>query len=158
MNITTGLILVFASSVSLFGCGKTNPQTTDAASADSASIVDPCPSLEGSWELISIDEASPALGGQFETDPEYQVAPTLKILNKDHWMFIRQSSEKFIHAQGGRYTLHDGIYTEMVDYSALPQNVGLDFVFECRLVGDSLWYHTGGLGDNRYEEIWRRVK
>lgn len=119
---------------------------------------DPCPSLVGSWELVSIDDESSALSGDFGSDPDYQVAPTLKILNDTHWMFIRQSADRFIHAQGGRYTLHDGIYTEMVDYSAIPENVGLDFVFECRLEGDSLWYHTGGLGDHRYIEVWRRVK
>ncbi len=120
--------------------------------------VDPCPSLVGSWELVSIDDQSAALTGGFESDPDYQVAPTLKIINDTHWMFIRQSADNFIHAQGGRYTLHDGIYTEMVDYSAIPANVGLDFVFECRLEGDSLWYHSGGLGDHRYIEVWRRVK
>jgi len=162
MKIASNLLLVSSFLLILSACG--GPKGTDAGTTESANIEnastelsDPCPSLVGSWELVSIDDQSPALGGTFDSDPNYQIAPTLKILNSDHWMFIRQSSNRFIHAQGGRYTLHDGIYTEMVDYSAIPENVGLDFVFECRLVGDSLWYHSGGLGDHRYQEIWRRV-
>ncbi|GIV62397.1 MAG: hypothetical protein KatS3mg044_1263 [Rhodothermaceae bacterium] len=147
--------------MSLTGCNDPSSNAGATASPEDASAMDledPCPSLVGSWELVSIEEDSPALTGEFESDPNYQVAPTLKILNDTHWMFIRQSADNFIHAQGGRYTLHDGIYTEMVEYSAIPGNVGLDFTFECRLEGDSLWYHTGGLGDHRYQEVWRRVR
>ncbi|GIV62340.1 MAG: hypothetical protein KatS3mg044_1206 [Rhodothermaceae bacterium] len=132
--------------------GQSSPEATAGEEED------PCPSLAGSWELVSIEDDAPALTGAYETDPNYQEAPTLKILNDTHWMFIRQSADNFIHAQGGRYTLQNGIYTEVVEYSAIPGNVGLSFVFECRLEGDSLWYHTGGLGDHRYQEVWRRVK
>lgn len=121
--------------------------------------LDPCPSVVGSWELISIADSSPALSGEFESDPLYQEAPTLKILNETHWMFIRQTATSIIHAQGGRYA-HDpaGRYTEYVEYSALPQNIGQEFEFECRLEGDSLWHHVGGQGDSRYNELWRRVR
>lgn len=117
-----------------------------------------CPSLIGSWELVSIDDASPALTQEYELDPNYQEAPTLKILNDTHWMFIRQSAERFIYAQGGHYSLDNGIYTEIVEYSMVPQNVGNSYQFECRIEGDSLWHHIGGLGDNRYNEVWRRVE
>lgn len=140
------------------GTCQTQPPPDDAEDASSDAIEDPCPSLVGSWELVSIDDSSPALTGEFELDPDYQEAPTLKILNDTHWMFIRQTADRLIHAQGGRYTLHNGIYTEMVEYSAIPQNIGVDYTFECRLVGDSLWYHSGGLGDDRYNEVWRRVR
>lgn len=119
----------------------------------------PCPSLVGSWELVSIADSAPALSGEFESDPNYQPAPTLKILNDTHWMFIRQSAEQFVHAQGGRYTLEPGgLYTENVAYSAIPENVGQSFEFECVLEGDSLWHHKGGQGDTRYDELWRRVE
>lgn len=160
-TLPTVLVLTF---LLIGACGGAAQEEQAGASADPVEDpsmrdpVDPCPSLVGSWELVSIDDQSRALSGEFQSDPDYQVAPTLKIINDTHWMFIRQSADHFIHAQGGRYTLHDGIYTEMVDFSAIPENVGLDFVFECRLEGDSLWYHTGGLGDHRYIEVWRRVK
>ena len=118
-----------------------------------------CTSLVGSWELVTIRESASALSGEFESDPDYREAPTLKILNETHWMFIRQTADVFVHAQGGRYSLEaGGFYTEHVEYSAIPQNVGQSFSFECTLEGDSLWHHVGGQGDTRYDEIWRRVR
>ena len=118
-----------------------------------------CTSLVGSWELVSIQESAKALSGEFESDPDYQEAPTLKILNETHWMFIRQAADVFVHAQGGRYSLEPGgFYTEHVEYSAIPQNVGASFGFECRLEGDTLWHHVGGQGDSRYDERWRRIQ
>jgi len=134
----------------LVGCEDTTPLDSDASSNEGA-----CPSLVGSWELVSIDATSPA----FDLDADYEEAPTLKILNDTHWMFIRQSSERFIFSQGGRYTLEDGAYTEIVGYSAFPNNIGNEYVFDCRIEGDSTWHHVGGLGgDTRYREIWRRVQ
>ena len=117
--------------------------STMAAGADEG----PCPSLVGSWELVSIAETAQALSGEFESDPDYQQAPTLKILNETHWMFIRQSADEFVHSQGGRYSLESGgFYTEYVEFSAIPENVGQSFQFECALEGDSLWHHKGGQG------------
>ena len=135
--------------------GDSAGATLEAASA----VSDPCPSLLGTWELVSIADTAPALSGEFESDPNYQESPTLKVLNETHWMFIRQSAESFIHSQGGRYTIEPGgFYTEYVEYSAIPENIGQQFRFECRLEGDSLWHHVGGQGDTRYDEIWRRVR
>lgn len=128
-----------------------------AAAANVDTAAGSCPSLVGSWTLETIEETSPALTGAFESDPNYQIAPTLKILNDTHWMFIRQSADQFIFAQGGRYTLDNGKYVETVEYSAIPENVGISFEFECSLEGDTLWHHVGGLGDSRYNEVWRRV-
>ena len=120
---------------------------------------DDCPNLSGTWELVEIRESAGALSGEFESDPEYREAPTLKVLNSTHWMFIRQTADVFVHAQGGRYTLDSlGQYTEYVEYSAIPQNVGQAFEFSCSLEGDSLWHHLGGQGDARYDEVWRRVQ
>lgn len=129
-------------------------RTTDAPPDDAS-----CSDLVGTWELVSISDDSPALTGAFATDPNYQVAPTLKIINDTHWMFIRQSAERFIYAQGGRYARDpSGVYKEHVEYSALPENVGQEFVFECHVEGDSLWHHIGGQGDSRYDELWRRIR
>ena len=135
--------------------GDSAGATLEAASA----VTDLCPSLLGTWELVSIADTAPALSGDFESDPNYQESPTLKVLNETHWMFIRQSAESFIHSQGGRYTLEPGgFYTEYVEYSAIPENIGQQFHFDCRLEGDSLWHHAGGQGDTRYDELWRRVR
>lgn len=146
----------------LFGCVETDPEATSESpvteEVQQAAGPDLCPNVAGSWELIEIRETSEALSGEFESDPEYGEAPTLKILNETHWMFVRQTAESFVHAQGGRYTLDSlGRYTEHVEYSAIPQNVGQSFSFDCMIEGDSLWHHQGGQGDTRYDEVWRRV-
>ena len=147
--------------LSLSACGDTSGGEAGASveAAAMKTVEGPCPSLVGSWELVSIAESAAALSGEFESDPDYQQAPTLKILNETHWMFIRQSADQFVHSQGGRYSLEPGgFYTEVVEYSAIPENVGQSFSFECVLEDDSLWHHVGGQGDARYNEVWRRVK
>lgn len=141
----------------LAACG--GAESDEEMATDAQAMEDLCPSVAGSWELIDIRDNALALSGDFESDPDYQEAPTLKILNDTHWMFIRQSADQFVHSQGGRYSLEaGGFYTEYVEYSAIAENVGQSFAFECRLEGDSLWHHVGGQGDTRYDEIWRRVR
>ena len=163
MKTPTVFALVFLVFFAFSAC----EDSTDGDSAGAAlskpaaenAVEEPCPSLVGSWELVSIAETALALSGEFESDPNYQEAPTLKILNETHWMFIRQSADKFVHSQGGRYSLEaGGFYTEYVEFSAIPENVGQEFRFECQVEGDSLWHHTGGQGDTRYDETWRRVR
>ena len=151
------LFLTIAAIVFLFsGCVAADQE---AAQEMGQMGPDHCPNLAGSWELIEIRESAGALSGEFESDPNYREAPTLKVMNSTHWMFIRQTAGSFVHAQGGRYTLDSlGQYTEYVEYSAIPQNVGQAFEFSCRLEGDSLWHHLGGQGDARYDEVWRRVR
>ena len=153
MRLLPALIFVLA----LTGCADAPEAEYGDDAMDTSS--DPCPSLVGSWELVSIQETASALSGEFASDPDYRQAPTLKVLNETHWMFIRKTAESFVHAQGGRYALESGgFYTEYVEYSAIPENVGQSFQFECRVEGDSLWHHVGGQGDTRYNEKWRRVR
>ncbi len=163
MKTPTVFALAFLVFFAFSACGDSTDGDSAGANlgepAAESAVEGPCPSLVGSWELVSIAETALALSGDFESDPNYQEAPTLKILNETHWMFIRQSADQFVHSQGGRYSLEaGGFYTEYVEFSAIPENVGLDFRFECRLEGDSLWHHVGGQGDTRYDEIWRRVR
>ncbi len=163
MKTPTVFALVFLVFFAFSACeDSTDGDSAGAALSEPAAenaVEEPCPSLVGSWELVSIAETALALSGEFESDPNYQEAPTLKILNETHWMFIRQSADKFVHSQGGRYSLEaGGFYTEYVEFSAIPENVGQEFRFECQVEGDSLWHHRGGQGDTRYDETWRRVR
>ncbi len=152
------LILLFWTLVLIVsGCAESSEEMETVEGGDM--ILEVCPSLVGSWELVSIRETASALSGGFASDPFYQQAPTLKVLNETHWMFIRQNAEEFVHSQGGRYVLEPGgFYTEHVEYSAIPENIGESFSFECTLEGDSLWHHIGGQGDTRYDEVWRRIR
>ncbi len=155
MKPTALFALLFA--MLLNACAPVEDEPSEAAMSPPAE--DPCPSVVGSWELVKINESSLALTGDFASDPNYEESPTLKVINDTHWMFIRQNAEEFVHSQGGRYSLETGgFYTEYVEYSAIPENVGQSFTFECHLEGDSLWHHVGGQGDARYDEIWRRVR
>lgn len=155
MKPTALFALLFA--MLLSACAPVEEESSETAMSPPAE--DPCPSVVGSWELVKINESSLALTGDFASDPNYEESPTLKVINGTHWMFIRQNAEEFVHSQGGRYSLETGgFYTEYVEYSAIPENIGQSFTFECHLEGDSLWHHVGGQGDARYDEIWRRVR
>lgn len=140
--------------LALLGCEADNLDQPSEALAATDYPEGFCYDLSGSWEMISMKVTTP--------DTSYAVdqleQPTLKVLNETHWMFIRQSAEEFVFAQGGPYKIEDGAYTEIVGYSAEPGNIDQEYVFECRLEGDSLWHHRGDLGNMFVDEVWRRVE
>ncbi|MFK7847201.1 MAG: hypothetical protein AB8G77_18000 [Rhodothermales bacterium] len=111
-----------------------------------------CHDLSGSWEMVSMTVTT---ADSIYTQDQTEI-PTLKVINDNHWMFIRQSADEFIFAQGGRYNLEGGKYTEIVEYSAEPENINQEYVFECEIIDDS-WYHKGDLGSMFVDEIWQRV-
>ena len=107
--------------------------------------------LEGSWEMISGTYTDP------DTTTELTI-PQVKILTESHFAFGRQN-EFGAFAGGGRYTLDDSSYTEIVEYHSDPAAAGNTLVFRYRIEGDSLWYHSGNIGpDFHLEEVWRRVE
>lgn len=113
--------------------------------------------LEGSWELVSLKYTTPDTTGE----ADHTEIPTLKILNATHWMFVRHSTigEEFVIGGGGPYTLEGTTYTEVVEYCTDPDNVGNIYTFECRVEGDTTWYHVGGIeGVALYDEVWHRVQ
>jgi hypothetical protein len=109
--------------------------------------------LLGSWEMVSMKMVTSDSTVEYDESER----PTLKVLNGTHWMFIRQSGDRFIFAQGGRYTLEGDTYTETVEYSADPANIGQSYTFTCSVEGEN-WHHRGGLGNVQYDELWRRVR
>jgi hypothetical protein len=125
--------------------------STEEAAAMASAEPDSC-DLVGSWEMVSMQVTAPDSVADYDESD----TPTLKILNDTHWMFIRQSAERFVFAQGGRYELDGDTYTEIVEYSALPENIGQEYTFKCQVEGDT-WLHEGGMSNIRYDEIWRRV-
>ena len=137
----------------LLGCEYADSDTPPAAVADVAYPEGYCNDLSGSWEMVSMTVTT---ADTIYTQDQSQI-PTLKVINDTHWMFIRQSAEEFIFAQGGQYRLEDGKYTEIVDYSAEPGNISKEYTFECELLDDS-WYHKGDLGNMFVDEVWQRVQ
>ena len=118
-----------------------------------------CQDLVGTWELMSSTGTPPILSEKFLRDSDIQGTLALLVMNKTHWVSFRESSGHYIGAQGGRYGLEStGLYTEVVEYSAIPENVGQRHRFECLLEGDSLWHRIDIQSDTRYGEVWRRVK
>ena len=80
-----------------------------------------------------------------------------KILTASHFAFGRQQEEGAF-AGGGKYLYEEGNYMEIIDFHSNSDLIGDTLVFECRLEGDSLWYHTGQIGENfLLTELWRRV-
>ena len=109
--------------------------------------------MEGAWEMIS--------GTYTTTDPDTTwelTIPQIKILTQSHFAFGRQN-EFGAFAGGGRYTVDDEHYTEIVEYHSDPLAADTTLVFDYRIEGDTLWYHSGTIGPNfRLEEVWRRVE
>ncbi len=124
----------------------------DGDNSSAANTGEDC-DLVGSWEMVSMQVTT--ADSTVEYDETEQ--PTLKILNDTHWMFIRQSADSFLFSQGGHYELDGNTYKEIVDYSADPGNIGNVYTFECQVENDR-WLHRGGLGNVRYDEVWRRVR
>ncbi|GIV58638.1 MAG: hypothetical protein D6746_16765 [Bacteroidetes bacterium] len=112
--------------------------------------------LEGTWKLISQREVYPDT-----VIVTQRVPPSIKILNSTHFAWGYQTEDgEDVQAGGGRYTLvGDSIYIEHIQYHTSGALVGLDIHFDARVVGDSLWYHTGIFPTGyRLEEVWRRVE
>jgi hypothetical protein len=116
--------------------------------------------LVGTWEMVSQREVYP----DTTIDRGRFLGPSYKILNKTHFAFGRQRIiggvvQDDVFAGGGRYSF-DGksSYVEYVEYHESAPNVGLTIEFDCQLQGDSLWYHTGTIGEMRLEEVWKRVE
>ena len=115
-----------------------------------AACQDPPNPLMGTWEMIDAKY----------TDADTTITLTTeqtKILTATHFAFGRQQEEG-AYAGGGPYLFDGTTYTEIIDYHSNSELIGDTISFDCRIEGDSLWYHSGDLGTNFHlEEIWRRV-
>ncbi len=126
--------------------------TTECTQAQSNPLV-------GTWEMVSQRNIYP----DTTIDRGRYLGPSYKILNDTHFAFGRQTIingivDDDVYAGGGRYSFDgDSTYIEYVEYHESAPTVGLTIEFTAKLVGDTLWYHTGQIGSMRLEEVWRRV-
>ena len=121
-------------------------------------------SLVGTWRLVSATYGNP--GGKEIRDWIHYVPQGvvhLKHITPTHFTVVtyEAQSKKVTIVGGGRYSLQDGVYKEMIDYAmggTLPDLLGKEQSFTLRLEGDR-WNHSGTLSNGaRIEEIWERVR
>jgi len=102
--------------------------------------------LVGSWESLSLKLSSE----DTVMTRDRSDVNTLKILNGSHWMFIRQpaQNQEVVFAQGGTYEVdpENNTYTEHVEYSSNPENIGKSYDFIYKIEGDT-WYHISNYGN-----------
>ena len=113
--------------------------------------------LVGTWEMVSNDGRWLDLSD----DPAAAAHRNVKVLNETHFAFGHLLPDGTVNAGGGRYSLSDSNYTEVIDYHFVPRLVGMTIEFDYRLE-DDLWYHSADseVDGVRIEihEIWRRVE
>jgi hypothetical protein len=109
--------------------------------------------LAGNWRIISREQ-----NGKMNTmDPGPR--KTVKILSatRFQWIAINTETGEFFGTGGGKYTLENGKYTEMIEFfSRDSSRVGLSLSFDARVDGRE-WHHSGK--NSRGEpinEIWLR--
>lgn len=106
--------------------------------------------LEGAWEM----ESATYTLADSTYDPGFTQT---KILTAEHFSFGRQTDTGALSG-GGRYSFDGETYTETIDYHYNASHVGKSLSFEARLEGDSIWHHSGQIGENYHiYEVWRRV-
>jgi len=121
--------------------------------------------LEGTWEMI---EARWSRTDTTFTFPATQFERQVKILDKTHFVFVRQdtSVEDSYFYGGGIYTLVGDTYTETLEFFGNKSAVGQTFTFKIQINGDTLKqtgqlpYKTLGIGDYDVElyEVWKRIE
>lgn len=97
--------------------------------------------LEGTWQLIT--GTLTGKGNTTVTDYTKNVS-FIKILNNSHFAFLQHDLKKGLDtaavfvAGGGRYSLHDSLYTEHLEYCSARNWEGNDFSFTITIKGDTL--------------------
>jgi hypothetical protein len=110
--------------------------------------------LAGNWRITQ-REQNGTLTPIHITGPR----KTIKMLSgtRFHWAAINTETGEFSGTGGGRYSLADGKYTEMIDFfSRDSSRVGMSLSFNARL-DQKDWYHSGksSKGDP-INEVWSR--
>jgi hypothetical protein len=129
MKILAGLFVVTLISA---GCGNGTPKIVSASDMR----------LVGSWKLITgtIIKNGDTTVTDYTNDKSF-----IKIINATHFSFLLHDLKKgsdsataaFV-AGGGRYELHDSLYTEHLEYCSNRPAEGHDFTFSVSIKNDTL--------------------
>ena len=136
------LLCAFAVLVLLSSCQTTTPVAAGTP-------------LDGAWSLVSATFSGPDRTPSTVTPPQLR---SLKVLNDGRFAFVTVREDgTVVRSSAGRYTVNGNTYSETIELSNSPGDVGKTFTFEFQLDGDD-WRHRGGLQDRRFDEVWRRVR
>jgi len=109
--------------------------------------------LAGNWRIISREQ-----NGKMNT-MDQGPRKTVKILSgtRFQWVAINTETGEFSGTGGGKYTLENGKYTEMIEFfSRDSSRVGLSLSFDARVDGRE-WHHWGkNSRGEAINEIWLR--
>jgi hypothetical protein len=156
------LLLVPLSVLAACAAGTPSPSPSPSPAVGSvANVLQQSDSpLTGTWELVS---SRVSRGDSVIADLRAPELRSLKVLDGTHFSFITvRRDTQFVRAAAGRYTTTrltatEGRYTEMVELSSTRGMRGATYEFSYRVEGD-MWYHAGGAGATKFDEVWRRVR
>jgi len=101
-----------------------------------APVEDASSPILGTWKLIY---------GEITTEDSTEVKDLsnttfIKIFNEDHFAFFNQNEKtaEGFYGGGGTYVFDGRTHTEKLDYSAIKEIRGKEFVFEVEFNGDTL--------------------
>lgn len=97
--------------------------------------------LAGTWKLLSgsLTENGKTTVTDYTKDKSF-----IKIINEDHFSFLGhdlvkgKDSAAFYTSGGGRYTLKDSVYTELLEYCSAREWENNKFEFTISFHGDTL--------------------
>jgi len=113
-------------------------------------------SVEGTWKLVSYKYGS----AQSAFVDRSESLSRIKVINKTHFIWVDvDTSGKVIQSAGGKYTLTEDAYTEILEFG-----LGMDTYlksspqFTVKVEGDMLFQSGFLTSGYRIEEIWKRIK
>jgi hypothetical protein len=123
------------------------------ASCQSMSMLGRRP-LDGAWEFVSARYTNAA--GKTSEHSAADIR-SLKVLADGRFSFITVKNDgTFIRAAGGRYTISNDQYSEIVEQTSGSPELGT-YAFTWHVDGDR-WHNTGSHQGIQFDEVWRRVR
>jgi hypothetical protein len=151
----SALQLVLLSTLYAAACAQPRPvDTTQPTLVVGTAARSPSAALAGTWELVSTRMTR---GDSVVLDATASTIQARKILNATHWAVVTRRGDQFLRAATGPYTLAGSDYTETVELASGRFTPGQTYTFRIELAGDT-WTIDGGTGEQRFHEVWRRVR
>jgi hypothetical protein len=115
--------------------------------------------LVGTWQLLS-SKGTERDGRQWSWEPQRAGGRSIKIFSATHFAVVTHGpSGLFANASAGPYRLGPGTFTEILEESSSPKNVGTSWVHHFAVSADLLTSsYVNPVSGARGTEVWRRVR